>query len=89
MMVGGKKIVEDFDVKQVSKPILAASSVVQSGGGVWLYKGNSRVIPASEAERMNEEILVRTPGAIALHEKRGVFTLPVRTGCLLPLTARR
>ena len=86
MTIDGRKVVEDFDVKQVSKPILAASSVVESGGGVWLYKGNSRVIPAAEAEKVNDSMTERTPGAIALHVRRGVFTLPVRTGTLLPMT---
>ena len=65
-----------FDVKGVSKPIMAAGSVVDAGHGVWLHRGGSMIIHADRAEQIHGSVARLAEGkTIDLERQRGIFVM--------------
>ena len=96
--IGGKRVTmatlvgpmtENFDVKEVSRPILAAGSTVDAGHGVWLHRDGCSIVHKDEVEAVVGAV-GRASRALPLIRKRSVFVLPVTTGVageVCPVTA--
>ena len=69
---GGQILTESFEVKDITPPILSASSVVCGGAAVWFYNSNSMITPAAQAEEVNRRVAETAVDTIALAEARGV-----------------
>ena len=83
------KLAGSFDVKGVSRPIMAAGAAVDSGHGVWLHKLGSMIVHSGMSDKVHKAVVSSAGGSVAnLVKERGVFVLPVRVpehGTLCPL----
>ena len=78
-----RPITVTFEEKGVHKPILAADSVLDSGGGVWLHAGGSFIVPYAAANSISSGL--GRAGTVEIQRKNGVFVIPVRRDKAQPL----
>ena len=75
MGVGTQKIEGRFDVRNVTKPIVAAGQVTDAGQGVWLSADGGFILDMKSAKRV-EKLLGNKKGFIELRKQKGVYVIP-------------
>ena len=74
VMMSGK-----FDVKGVSKPIMAAGSAVDAGHGGWLHRDGSMIVHGGISDAAHSLVTSKVGNsAVDLKRHRGIFVLPVK-----------
>ncbi|CAK0869006.1 unnamed protein product [Prorocentrum cordatum] len=76
----GEQLTVNFEAKGVRKPIMAASSPVDAGYGVWLYDGGSYIVKPKHAKELATVVRnsVGKNRSIELRRKNGIFIIPAR-----------
>ena len=75
MGVGTQKIEGTFDVRNVTKPIVAAGQVTDAGQGVWLSGEGGFILDKKSAKRI-EKLLGDKERFIELRKQKGVYVIP-------------
>ena len=75
MGVGTQKIEGTFDVRNVTKPIVAAGQVADRGQGVWLNGDGGFVLDMKSARKI-EKPLGDKCGFVELRKQKGVYVIP-------------
>ena len=70
-----RKIEGRFNVRNVTKPIVAAGQVTDRGQGVWL-NGDGRFILDVKSARKIEKLLGDKRGFVELRKQKGVYVIP-------------
>ena len=88
MGVGTQRIEGRFDVRNVTKPIVAAGQVTDAGQGVWLSGDGGYILDVMSAKRV-ERLLGNRKGFVELRKQRGVYVIPCVGSVVRPLPADR
>ena len=75
MGVGTQKIEGTFDVRNVTKPIVAAGQVTDAGQGVWLSGEGGFILDKKSAKKI-EKLLGDKERFIELRKQKGVYVIP-------------
>ena len=75
MGVGTQKIEGTFDVRNVTKPIVAAGQVTDAGQGVWLSGDGGFILDKKSAKKI-EKLLGDKERFIELRKQKGVYVIP-------------
>ncbi|CAK0826802.1 unnamed protein product [Prorocentrum cordatum] len=76
----GEQLTVNFEAKGVRKPIMAVSSAVDAGYGVWLYDGSSYIVKPKHAKELAMVVRdnIGKNRSIELRRKNGIFVIPAR-----------
>ena len=66
-----------FDVREVSKPILAASVMVERGCGLWLHRNGAYILGNGCAEDVGKHLRKHGEVVATLEARRNTFVLPL------------
>ena len=75
MGVGTQKIEKRFDVRNVTKPIVAAGQVTDRGQGVWRNGDGGFILDVKSARKI-EKLLGDRRGFVGLRTQKGVYVFP-------------
>ena len=75
MGVGTQKLDGRFDVRNVTKPIVAAGQVTDRGQGVWLNGDGGFILDVQSARKI-EKLLGDRRGFVELRKQKGVYVIP-------------
>ena len=86
MGVGTRKIEGRFDVRSVTKPIVAARQVTDRGQEVWLNAEGEFILDVKSVRKI-EKLLGDKRSFVELRKQRGVYVIPCeeRSSNLFPL----
>jgi hypothetical protein len=75
----GANIKGVFDVREVKKPIIAASSLTAGGSGVWLCSGGGYVVSRTQAAEIGQWLHdnLAVGERLAVHQRKGVFEMDI------------
>ena len=89
LSMGVQKIEGRFDVRDVTKPVVAAGQVTDRGQGVWL-NGDGVFILDMKSARKIEKLLGDKRGFVELRKQKGVYVIPCeeQSSNLFPLVEK-
>ena len=76
-----QKMTGNFDVRDVSRPIVAAGELTDGGQGLWFHRDQSYIISQTRADEIAEWMKdeVRNGEKIYVDKRKGVFEVPIQT----------